>query len=251
MIQTSYRATDLAPSTKVEMLNEYWASEDVPSNSFVHPIECNPKENPFNVQYVRTGNIPTSESTLMYDLGKTFVATGGQLADGNLLGDLWVTYEVELKKPLIHSSVTEVALPGFFSASVSAPTSSNYFAGTQAFDVKTNLDVTLPTTGKTFTLAAGQRGTYLVYYTLYASSYFTLSNFRHSPTFTNAVVADIMTSLPDVSPYLGGANAVIDYLTTACAFTVTDPAFDVEVTFGANTYTGTPVGGFITISRIA
>lgn len=106
MIQTTYRSTDSAPSNKVEMLNEYWACESVPSETFCHPIECDPKENPFNVQYIRTQGVPTGDSQLMYDLGTTYVATSGQQADNFTLGDLWVTYEVELRKPLISSNVT-------------------------------------------------------------------------------------------------------------------------------------------------
>ena len=40
MIQTSYRANDSPPASKTEMLNEYWASEASPADSFCHPIEC-------------------------------------------------------------------------------------------------------------------------------------------------------------------------------------------------------------------
>lgn len=105
MLQTSYRATDTTPTTKVELLNEYWSTEVVPSETVAHPIECNPSENPFNVQYIRgTDTIPTGDSLLMYDLGRTYVATSGQQTDGIVLGDLWVTYEIELKKPVLYSN---------------------------------------------------------------------------------------------------------------------------------------------------
>lgn len=110
MIQTSYRATEAAPSSKVEMMNEYWATEARPSEPFIHPIECDPKENPFNVQYVRNSSVSSTENVLMYDLGVTTVATTGCPADGNVLGDLWCTYEIELKKPKIANVTTETAL---------------------------------------------------------------------------------------------------------------------------------------------
>lgn len=77
MIQTSYRASEPLPLNKQELLNEYWSNEARASEEFCHPIECNPKENPFNVQYVRTGFLPTSENLLMYDLGRTTVAVSG------------------------------------------------------------------------------------------------------------------------------------------------------------------------------
>jgi hypothetical protein len=106
MLQTTYRASDSAPVSKAEMLNEYCASESVPSESFIHPIECDPKENPFNIHYIRAATPPSGEPLMSYDLGKTFVAVQGQQAVGNTLGDIWVTYEVELKKPVITTDVT-------------------------------------------------------------------------------------------------------------------------------------------------
>lgn len=110
MIQTSYRATEAAPASKIEMMNEYWATEARPSESFIHPIECDPKENPFNVQYVRNSSVASTENILMYDLGVTTVATTGCPGEGNVLGDLWCTYEIELKKPKIANVTTETAL---------------------------------------------------------------------------------------------------------------------------------------------
>jgi len=109
MIQTSYRANEAPPATKLEMMNEYWATEARPSDPFCHPIECDPKENPFNVQYVRTVSVPSTENVLMYDLGVTTVATTGCPAAGNVIGDLWCTYEIELKKPKLAAINTETA----------------------------------------------------------------------------------------------------------------------------------------------
>jgi hypothetical protein len=109
MMQTTYRTTDAPPVSKTEILNEYWSCETVPFDTMAHPIECDPKENPFNIMYVRTGEVPAGESKLSYDLGTTYIATSGQSADGVVLGDLWVTYEVELKKPVLSSNVTNAA----------------------------------------------------------------------------------------------------------------------------------------------
>nr|UHS72053.1 MAG: hypothetical protein 2 [Tombusviridae sp.] len=107
MFQTSYRATEDAPTSKLEMMNEYWATEGRPCDEICHPIECDPKENPFNVQYVRSTPLSPSENILMYDLGVTTVAVTGQQADGNVLGDIWCSYEVELKKPKVSGINTE------------------------------------------------------------------------------------------------------------------------------------------------
>jgi hypothetical protein len=128
MLQTSYRANDSAPTSKVELLNEYWSSEAMPSEAFCHPIECNPAENPFNVQYVRStgSSIPTQDSPLLYDLGTTYLATSGQQTSGQVLGDLWVTYEIELKKPILSSNVTNGDIL-YANQQFSSPSNSNYF----------------------------------------------------------------------------------------------------------------------------
>lgn len=127
MMQTSYRASEAAPSSKMEMLNEYWACASAPNTSFCHPIECDPKENPFSIHYVRSSNTPV-DSRLMYDMGTVWVATEGMPAHNNIVGDLWVTYEVELRKPvLVSDAVRGLA---FVNGSMSvAPTPSVLFAG--------------------------------------------------------------------------------------------------------------------------
>jgi hypothetical protein len=147
MLQTSYRSNDSAPTSKLEMLNEYWSTEVVPYETACHPIECNPSENPFNVQYVRSDDaaLPVSDSPLLYDLATTHVATEGQTTDGAAIGDLWVTYEVELKKPILSSNVTSSPAGfGYMRAQSTAVT--NLFVGTP---FGTSKPYTLPwTTGQ-------------------------------------------------------------------------------------------------------
>lgn len=106
MLQTNYRASDAIPASKMELLNEYWSNESAPNETFAHPIECDPKENPFKVQYIRSAAVPTGDSILLYDLGNTVVATQGMPANGNPVGDLWVSYEIEFRKPMLVSNAT-------------------------------------------------------------------------------------------------------------------------------------------------
>jgi hypothetical protein len=104
MMHTDYRVTAPAPVSKAELLNEYFASDARPSEAFIHPIECDPKENPYNVQYVRTNGVSAYEDPKSYDLGMFRVYTQGQSADNVTLGEIWVTYEVELRKPQVAST---------------------------------------------------------------------------------------------------------------------------------------------------
>jgi hypothetical protein len=105
MMCTQYRATAPAFTSKMQMLNEYFASDAKPSECFCHPIECNPKENPYNVQYIRTGAVPAGEDQKSYDLGTFYLSTDGMQASSVDVGEVWVSYEVELRKPILSSAL--------------------------------------------------------------------------------------------------------------------------------------------------
>ncbi len=122
MLQTTYRSTESAPSNKQELLNEYWSTETVPSDTVAHPIECDPKENPFQIHYVRQHGLSSTDEPLLYDMARTFVCTQG-MQSTNAVGDLWVTYEIELYKPVVASQVTGASWSygGTTTATPSAP----------------------------------------------------------------------------------------------------------------------------------
>lgn len=222
MFQTSYRSNDTPPASKSELLNEYWSGEVVPSETMVHPIECNPAENPFNVQYVRRGDLPAGDNQLFYDLGVTHVCTQGQLAAGNTLGDVWVTYEVELKKPIVASNVTSsttslVAITAL--ATVAQP-----FAGLTK--VAGSFSLTTQLTG--FTINCGS-GTFLINILVNGT---TLANGLGAITLTNATVAEYA---PGWTLRTVPSPNVLTYMT---AVRVIDSSKPVVVNFAAITLTG-------------
>jgi len=110
MMHTDYRVTAPEPANKAELLNEYFASDARPCETFIHPIECDPRENPYNVQYVRAGVISNTEDPKSYDLGVMRVYTQGQGAANVVMGEVWVTYEVELRKPQVASQFGDFAM---------------------------------------------------------------------------------------------------------------------------------------------
>lgn len=149
MLQTTYRSSESAPTSKLEMLNEFFASESAPNEAFCHPIECNPKSNPFATQYIRTGSVPVGDSPLMYDLGKTFIAVSGMPADNNVVGDLWVTYEVELLKPQLVSNATSIVRAAYFNTRTGFSAGNMFnsvspFAGNMAATSDSANKITLP-----------------------------------------------------------------------------------------------------------
>jgi hypothetical protein len=157
MMQTTYRTTEAPPQSKVELLNEFWASEGVPFDTFCHPIECDPKENPFNVHYVRGGPVPAGESPMAYDLGTMHLATAGQAVSDIALGDLFVTYEVELKKPLL---ISDVATLGSYYRGTYTPAS---YANLFATRVATSGTLAVTTgASNTLILPKGSRGLFFI-----------------------------------------------------------------------------------------
>lgn len=198
ILQTTYRSTDASPRSKTEMLNEFWACETVPFEPLAHPIECDPKENPFNVQYVRSGEIAAGESKLSYDLGTTYVATSGQSTDGTVLGDLYVTYEVELRKPIIASNVTNSALVAGRGWTGTITTAA-LFNGTLAINDGA-LNVTFAT--NTLTMPVGTIGTFYISLDLHSTAGFSgACSTQATPTMTNCLLAPYFTD-----PSTGLAN---------------------------------------------
>lgn len=115
-----YRADAPVPATKQGLLNEMWSVDTVPSQNCILPVECAPKENPFQIQYVRNFLAPPGDIK-MYDLGTLVVATsGGQPLQTNVIGEIWVSYEVELRKPLIAAPIGTGIQSAYYTNGVTA-----------------------------------------------------------------------------------------------------------------------------------
>jgi hypothetical protein len=239
MMQTTYRSNDVPPATKIDMLNEYWACESGTAEAFAHPIECSPKENPFSTQWIRTTSVPTGDNMLLYDLGKMFIATSGQPAAGNPIGDLWVTYEVELRKPVTSSNVTSTNLfyqckwnvggGSWFANPVSAP--------------QGNLNLTIDTSAPKISLPVGLRGTFLVCasFTMTGTS---TNNFAIS-ALSNCVLS---TNIVPQSPCAGTGPASF---TCFALLTILDPMKSAGF-WPSGSYTPAAVDTLtITISRVS
>lgn len=88
---------------KKTMENYEFSNSAKPSDTFIHPIECKRALNPVGEMYVRTGAV-TQGDLRLYDLANFQIATGGNSGSG-ILGELWVTFEVEFYKPKLVSAL--------------------------------------------------------------------------------------------------------------------------------------------------
>lgn len=100
MMAAQYRANAPLFTNKLVLMNEMWSVDGRPSDCFMLPIECAPSESSLDVLYVRTGSLATANDDLkFYDLARLSLAMTGISATSQILGELWVTYDVELFKP--------------------------------------------------------------------------------------------------------------------------------------------------------
>ena len=104
IMATSYNAQNFAFPDKRTMQNYEYANSNLPSNTFIHPIECARDLNPVSELYTRSGSFPSGADPRLYDLGNFQIATVGNPVT-TVMGELWVTYEVCLYKPYLGISV--------------------------------------------------------------------------------------------------------------------------------------------------
>jgi hypothetical protein len=100
ILATQYNINRPEFASKVEMENCEYSTSSRPSQSFLHPIECAPAEKTMQLQYVRVDDITGTDDPRFYDLGRFSIATVGMQAAA-VIGELWVTYEIELFKPIM------------------------------------------------------------------------------------------------------------------------------------------------------
>lgn len=243
-LQTTYRSGTAKPGSKQEMLNEYNANESVPSQAFIHPIECSPNENPFTIKYCNNKALAPDANgvdALMYNHGDLFVGNGGQVGatDGTVaLGDLWVTYEIELMKPVAKTDRGTVLMGSCLSAAVSAPTLNNWFpvAGLTISNLQ------WPISGRTLTIPAYWSGSAFIHVQISgtSASYFTgpvNSGIGATTTNCNSTPIDSQGNArwSTTTAIVSGSDTVrqlhyamrVDKLPTAADATVVFPLFTV------------------------
>lgn len=103
IMATNYNVSAPLFDSKYEMENTEFSSSVKPSCSAMHPIECARRESTLNELYVAAGgSIPGGKDPSFYDFGNFQIATNGFQAANVNIGELWVTYEITLLKPILN-----------------------------------------------------------------------------------------------------------------------------------------------------
>lgn len=103
IIATRYNPESEAFTTKREMESTEFASSAAPCVSIMHAIECAASATPLEWMYIRTEATGVEGKDLRFsDHCAVSFATVGQQAPA-VLGEIWVSYDVELQKPRLES----------------------------------------------------------------------------------------------------------------------------------------------------
>jgi hypothetical protein len=109
MMATNYDAIERIYASKVELENSEFAVSCKPSESLIHAIECDPKYSTLEMLYIRDSSYDTAETDdrRFYDFGTFQFATSGLPGlVGSTMGEFWVSYDIELCKPIVGGSDT-------------------------------------------------------------------------------------------------------------------------------------------------
>jgi hypothetical protein len=113
IMATQYNVTQPVFANQINMLNTYFACSGVPSVSLMHALECDPAEQPYQLYYVRNPLVapqPTVDpggasynvrDPRLFDFAIFQYASFGGPVASYPAGQLWVTYEVMLYKPVV------------------------------------------------------------------------------------------------------------------------------------------------------
>jgi len=178
----------------------------------------------------------------MYDLGKTTLAVSGQQASGNVLGDLWCTYEIELRKPIL-TGINNTSL-STISASASSGVNTTNCLGTNMTTTATSMPSTVTFGTNTITFPAGSTGSYALTVTYPGTTACAFSTPLISGT-GSSLIPEFVSVNGRSTTYTVGTGTAFNTV----AFSITNPSTTTVLTLGATTLTG-PTTAFLVITEV-
>jgi len=109
IIATQYNVL-AAPFVNQQQMEAYeFCTSCNPSQCMIHPIECAPNLTSLSELYIDSAASSGADDPRFEYLGTTYVATVGQQA-ASVIGELWVSYDVDLIKPKLFSGIANQGL---------------------------------------------------------------------------------------------------------------------------------------------
>lgn len=260
IMATEYDVLDTAYANKQQMLNAAYSNEARPDQRIVHGLECDPRDNPQHIYFVRSGTPPTGADMREYDLAIFNIATqGGATANVNL-GSLYIHYDITFRKEQLFNGLGALGLLSDTIYGVSGVDDATPLPVPSSLNVRTVQATTLMTVGglgTTVTLPPWvTQGIWKIEY-FYRSTAVGISTSAGFTTTTNCVSsqADLGSALTnggaiDSSHRLIIADATATEISvyTNLVFKVTGPS--PVVTMGACVLFGTPAFCWLRVSQV-
>ncbi len=225
----NYNVYEAEPTTKSQLLNTIFAQSTVPSEDCNFAIECEPSQTVTGgLLYVR-GGTPAQGDLRLYDLGNFYLATNGMSADNVKMGELWISYEIELYKPQLPSNSiggTNLTIISNSAYTNAAPLGS----GTQTI---TQNDLGLTVSGTVITFPELAQGKYCVTILWQQTSNTTIVGQNDPFTYSSDITLDKLL-YADASPN-NGTRAMV-----AVFITVSPSPVQQTLTTKSFTFNGTP-----------
>uniref|UniRef100_A0A7D5BDM8 Putative capsid protein n=1 Tax=aquatic metagenome TaxID=1169740 RepID=A0A7D5BDM8_9ZZZZ len=164
---TQYNSLEPSFANKQQMLNQEFSIVCKPSVNALHPIECAPKQTTLELLYTRPGVQAANSDIRLYDLGVYTLATQGQQTADQMLGSLYVTYEIALMKPkLVTGSGLGASLRSVFTSDVATENVNNWpFGALSSFVpptiIQNDLNLSFPDS-KTLRFPVGIKGAFKI-----------------------------------------------------------------------------------------
>lgn len=135
----NYDYSDADLNSRISVENTDWARSAKPSESFLVPIECDPKQTGLNSGLLYVLNqaiVPSNADPKTYYLGKMFIGSTGAQGTNVNFGSIYVSYRVKLYKPLMTRPLSSALI---FTEARNTVDASNAF-GTTVFSASRNCD---------------------------------------------------------------------------------------------------------------
>nr|QKV51296.1 putative capsid protein [Crucivirus sp.] len=100
IMAADYDSKDVPFTTKQQMENTEYGVSCKPSVNMCHAIECARTQTSVSELYIRAWGVPSGADIRLYDLCRFSIATVGCQGTDVNLGELWVTYDIDLLKSI-------------------------------------------------------------------------------------------------------------------------------------------------------
>lgn len=220
ILAANYNTSD-PPFTSKQAMEQYEGGISVkPSESVRYFVECAKSQSVLDELYVRTGTIGPNEDIRFYDIANFQIATNGLQGSSVNCGELWVSYQITLRKPKLYVAFGEYT--GFYVGNFSGVDATHPLGTSLIRDPGSTIDFTVTKDTITF-LPAPIGVSYLITIEWYGGP---LSITQPTVTFGSTTQGMVRYSSPVVSS-VSETHMVV-------GFTMFCPAFGTNnyVTFG-------------------